>query len=223
MTAKKRSILMSVMTLVLCLALVAGGTYALFTEDFSLTTHLEAGELKVELWRTKLTSYGLDPTTGYVNQTGVIDDVDKNFTTPTTENIFGLKIDEQNPENNEKIAPGCSYVADLELRNGGDVAFGYWLEIVFDATNVNDLSEQIKVDVKVGNTTVSKYVSQLNESFGSDDELLATVTKGGTGTFTVTATFVDDKVVTGIVNNDAENKTIEFDIKVHAVQALKAN
>jgi len=64
-TTKKRSVLLSVMTLVLCLALVAGGTYALFSDQVTLTNHLEAGTLDITLTRTKLVTKSLDNETSH--------------------------------------------------------------------------------------------------------------------------------------------------------------
>ena len=68
MTKKKRTILLSVMTAVLCLALVAGGTYALFSDQVTLTNHLEAGKLDITLTRTYLKTKSLNSQTGYLDE-----------------------------------------------------------------------------------------------------------------------------------------------------------
>ena len=51
MTKRKRSVLLSILTLVLCLSVVAAGTYALFTDDVTFEEHLNAGSLDITLIR----------------------------------------------------------------------------------------------------------------------------------------------------------------------------
>ena len=92
MTRRNRSVLLSVLVLVLCLALIAGGSYALFTDEITLDQHLQAGTLKATLIRTELVKTELDGN-GFL--TSNEDEPDKrhiNFTEATTENAFGIII-----------------------------------------------------------------------------------------------------------------------------------
>ena len=199
------------MTLALCLALIASGTYALFSDQVQLTNHLQAGTLDITLTRNSLTTQTLDPTTGFltdpVTKTGPVD-----FSDPTNKNIFDITKD-------TLIVPGCSYSAEMQITNNSDVAFGYWLEIVFDGTVDLTLAEQIKITVTTADsgksisTTLDKSKGLIGEE-GSPIEILA---KTGSALFTISVEFSDLGN-----NNDAKNKTFEFDVIVHAVQITSA-
>ena len=54
----------------LSFAVLAGGTFALFTEDHKITNHLQAGTLKIDLYRTHL-RYAA------VNADGVLEEKDE--------------------------------------------------------------------------------------------------------------------------------------------------
>ena len=69
MSVKKRSVLLSVMTLVLCLALMAAGTYALFSDYVVLDNHLVAGTMDITLKRSSLVTKSLDTSTGFLVDT----------------------------------------------------------------------------------------------------------------------------------------------------------
>ena len=93
MTKKQRTVLLAALTLMLCLALIAGGTYALFSAQFEMTNHLQAGELKVALERTHLKAFALDPVTGYMTLHDEPDTPPKQFTNGTDDNVFGITGD----------------------------------------------------------------------------------------------------------------------------------
>ena len=222
MTVKKRGILLTVMTFVLCLALVAGGTYALFSDSVRLKNHLVAGELDITLTRTKLTATYLDDTTGYLVGPKVTHPDPVDFTDPTGKSIFEIPTD-------SVIVPGCSYNAEMKIENNSDVAFGYWIEIDPGVLANIDLAEQLMVSVTVGNVTKSVMADKLGGTLGSETEFLGTLIKGASQTFTVTLTFCDDVALDendeplyDFVNNDAMNDEFDFDIIVHAVQVTTA-
>lgn len=221
MTTKQRSILLAVMTLVLCLALVAGGTYALFSDDVTLKNHLKAGTLDVTLERTKLSVHELNPDTGFINKDPIVDDEDVDFSDPVTDmedpkfvNVFGITKD-------TLIAPGCKYTAEMRLTNNTDVAFGYWLEIVFDDKENLELADQLYVTVTTGEgddavTVAQGFLSTFSTTgeIGAKGSNLDVLAKNTTSTFTITVEFDSDDDV----NNDAKNQSLGFDLVVHAVQ-----
>jgi predicted ribosomally synthesized peptide with SipW-like signal peptide len=209
------------MTLVLALALVAGGTFALFSDQVTLKNHLEAGTMDITLTRTNLVATSLDATTGFLVKTENPKDID--FSTPydpqdpnaENENVFDI-VD------GTLIVPGCSYSAEMQIANNSDVAYGYWLEIVFDSAIDPTLAEQIKITVTTADN--SKSVSgKLSESaglIGEETDPIGVLAKTGTALFTVTIEFSD---LANGANNSAMGKTFEFDVIVHAVQVTEAN
>ena len=211
MTKKKRSVLLSVMTLALCLALIASGTYALFSDEVRLTNHLQAGKLDITLTRNSLTTKSLDPITGFITDPVTnTDPVD--FSNPTTKNIFDITDD-------TLIVPGSYYSAEMQITNNSDVAFGYWLEIVFDGTVDLTLAEQIKITVTTTDTgkSISTTLDQSKGLIGEEASPIEILAKSGSTLFTISVEFSDLGN-----NNDAKNKSFDFDVIVHAVQITTA-
>lgn len=214
MTTKKRSVLLSVMTLVLCLALVAGGTYALFSDQVTMTNHLEAGTLDITLTRTNLVTESLDDETGFLVEATSTEVVD--FSNPTTRNVFDIDGD-------ELIVPSCSYTATMSIANNSDVAFGYWLEIVFSDEANLELADQLQVTVTtVDGTTETEWLDEvLSESaglLGSAEAPMGILAKTKSAPFTISVEFISDDDV----NNDAQAQGLDFDLVVHAVQVTDA-
>ena len=209
---KKRSVLLSALTLMLCLALVASGTYALFSDQVTLKNHLQAGTLDITLIRTNLTTLSLDNTTGFLVETENSEDVD--FSAPTDRNVFDI-TDET------LVVPGCVYTAEMQIQNNSDVAFGYWLEIVFDDTVDLTLAEQLKVTVTTadGNKSISGMLNENKGLIGEEADPVQILAKTGSALFTVTVEFCN---LDHSVNNNAKLSSFEFDIIVHAVQITTA-
>ena len=211
MTTKQKSVLLSVLTLVLCLALVAGGTYALFTDQVTLKNHLEAGTMDITLYRVELKEYSLDAN-GFmswkpVNTTREEFSGEEN----ANKNVFDM-------EDGTLIVPRSAYTATMELSNGSDVAYGYWIEIVFDDSADLALADQIAVAVTADNgKTVRKMLNISNGLFlGSDTDpidILPCTSGENVRNFDITVEFVDS-----VINNDAKGQSVSFDMVVHAVQ-----
>ena len=93
MSKMKRTLLISCAVILLCMTIVVGMTYALFTDNVLVKHHLKAGNLNIELWRTNLDYSVLNPDSGYMDN--VNDPADVNFTSATNENVFGFKAEER--------------------------------------------------------------------------------------------------------------------------------
>lgn len=222
MTKKLRILMLSCVTMMIALALIVAATFALFTAEHSVTNHLQAGEMKLELWRTNLTKMHLKAADGTVD--GFLhtweDGEDVDFTQQQTQNIFGLVA-------GEVIVPGCIFDAEMELRATGDVAFTYWLEIVLD-TEGQDVAknaafaEQLKITVRVGNSVIANTPALLstgNIAIGSDNTPVGTASLAANGAhqFSIEIEFLDTAN-----NNAAQTGKVSFDLVVHATQTLDA-
>ena len=204
MSKKKTKLLIALITIALCICMVVGGTYALFTDKVILTNHLKAGELNITLVRTNLTTTTLDEETGYLKTVESTPDVD--FTNETAENVFGLTSD-------TKIVPQCSFEAMMEVSNNSDVAFSYSLEIVLDG-DAKELSDQIELSVTVNGVTTTNKLSE-----GYTVENVATLAINQTSEFVVKILFLD---LDSEVNNAAQNQEVNFDLIVSAIQVTQA-
>ena len=214
MTKKKRSILMAVLTLVLCLATMAGGMYAFFSSRVTLANHLEAGSLEITLTRTHLVTVSQDSVTGQLVKSENPKDID--FSKPAdplnpnaeNRNVFDLTDD-------VRIVPGCSFSADMQVANNSDVTFGYWLEVRFDDKVDMTLAEQLKITVTTVNGTTARMLNESAGLIGKESEPIGILATGESAPFTVTLEFCD---LSADVNNGAKGKSFEFDLIVHAVQ-----
>lgn len=208
MVKRRRAILIAMITIVLCLSLIAAGTYALYSDSVNLTTHLKSGSMDITLVRTNLKTKTLNNDTGYLVVEEYPGDVD--FSAATNRNVFEV-TDET------LVAPGCSFDAEMTLSNRSDVAFIWWLEIKYDDTDNLALADQLKVTVTAAGTP-SEALLSAGLTIGSETMPVGTLAKGGSSVFNVKVEFIDNDAV----NNDAQGQQVDFDLIVHAVQATEA-
>ena len=197
---RTNALLISGSVILLCLSVIVGMTFALFTDEEVVNNHLKAGDLDITLVRTKLTATYLN-NKGYLDT--MVDDSVKDFTNSTNENVFA--------PNGALIVPRSKYVADMQVSNNSDVAFGYWVEIVYTGAAKIDLAEQISITV---NTAESKRLNK-GLTVGSESDPIAVLAVGEADDFTVTVEFLD---LDNSVNNLAQGDAVTFDLVVHAVQ-----
>lgn len=208
MSKRSRIILLSCITVLCCVALMVGGTFALFTYNRSVTNHLQAGKLTATLTRTKLETVTLDGSTGELKSRTSTETVD--FTAESTGNVFGLT-------DGDRVAPGCKYAATMKLANTGTVAFVYWIEIDLKAGD-SELTEQLQLTVSVtdGESKTTLLSAEPDEVTGSAAEPLGTILIGKDSEFTVTLEFKSE------AENAAQSKSANFDLIVHAQQVTTA-
>lgn len=226
MTTKKRSLVLSVLTLLLSVALFAAGTYALFSDQVELTNHLQAGTLDITLIRTNLKTTSLNSQTGFLNVTENPKDID--FSKPADPN-------DPNAENKNVfdmtdttlIVPGCWYEAEMQIVNNSDVAFGYWLEIDLKGVDNEDFAKALAEQIKMTVTTVDDtnpegeaLIKKVGDGkyVGTDEDPIGVLAKTSSQYFTVRVEFIDDDAV----NNLAKKQKLDFDIIVKAVQITEA-
>lgn len=220
MTKKKRSVLLSVLTLLLCLALVASGTYALFSDQVTLRNHLEAGTMDITLIRTNLKATMLNPASGFIVEMENPKDIDfSNPADPDDPNAENINVFDITKDT--LIIPTCKYSAEMQISNNTDVSFGYWLEIVFDDKIDLTLAEQLVITVTTEdeNKSISKSLSASKGLIGAEADPIGVLDKTGSALFTITVEFLD---LDDSVNNAAKGKHVDFDLVVHAVQHAPA-
>lgn len=232
MFRRKRALLLAGTTIILCLALIVGGTYALFTDEESVNVHLQAGDLDVELWRTHLTGCYVDTTDGTIKTMDEANAVNFSQTNPNTANtnIFGF-----DKGTALLIAPTCHFTARMEIRNEGDVAFTYVVKFTeLDVTNAA-LAEQLMVTItevtanadgsETKTDTAIKEVSLasiLAEQKQATHDTVLKCDANNVQIIEVTVTFVDS-APDNDVNNAAQStpdalSMVNFDMAVVATQ-----
>ncbi len=201
---KVRTLLMSCVMMTLCVAMVVGATFSLWSDSVNVENHLIAGSLKVKLERISLSKTYLDNETGCLvtpnaNETVV----DFSSTNTSNANVFGIN-------DGEKLVPGSKYEAKLKISNNGDVAFTYDVIIKLNG-NSNALSEQLKIYIDgIDSGTLKDYAVDGKAVISTQ-----TINKNDLAKeFTVKIEFVNDNAI----NNDAQNKEVKFDLLVNATQ-----
>lgn len=214
-----KTLVVAAIAIILCLLLMVTGTYALFSDDATVSNHLQAGTLEVSMTRTKLVKNALDEK-GYLSETT---DEEPLTILPTTDdasvNLFGM-------DENDVIVPGCFYEATVEITNGGSVAFNYYIEIVgsedFDEAWANQLAISLCLLDEEGNEIEGKeavgYVGAEDITIGGSDNPVGVMEANATAqSFKIRLEFVDSNM-----NNDVQGKALTFDFVVHAVQLTEA-
>ena len=207
--SKVRTLLMSCVMMMLCVAMIVGGTFALWSDSAKVENHLTAGTLKVKLERISLAKTYLDNETGYLVTTAP-DTTIVNFTDTNTadDNVFGIN-------NDEKVVPCSVYEAKLRLTNNGDVAFTYDVIIKLNSAS-NALAEQLKIYIDGDDKgTLDEYAVDGKAIIASQTMAKNDAAKE----FTVKVEFINDNDV----NNDAQEKEVKFDLLVNAVQKTTAD
>ncbi len=220
MSTRKRALLISCSIILLCVTIIAGMTYSLFTENVSVKNHLKAGDLDLKLTRTKLT-YAILDGDGYLETHGNDKRVELTNTTLGSLNIFGLD------STNMRIVPGSYFEAELEIDNVGEVAFVYNVDLAISGMTTN-LARQLMVTVTDSDGNAhSDFLSDFSEE---DGYLIASVREMSVTapieTFTVRVEFINDvdfnaNLAAGetFMDNDlAQMETATFDLIVSATQ-----
>lgn len=216
---KKRALLISCSVIMICVCIIAGMSYALFTDSVSVKNHLKAGNLDVTLKRTNL-EYSVLDSEGVLGVTTVTEDLD--LTESSSNNVFGID------STDIYIVPGSYFDADLEINNEGNTAFTYSISIKMIG-EANDLADQLKVTVtRPDGSSTTKMLSEL--AGGMSVETGRMTAGEAAQKFSVRVEFIDDVEYNGSLspeasasdrmnNNDAQAKTAVFDLVVTAVQA----
>ena len=182
-TNRKRALLVSGSVILLCMTVIVGMTWALFTDVKRVDNHLQAGDLKITLERVGLQKTALDPK-GYLDTvTYKTEEAYADFSGDTNANVFDIK-------SGEKIVPGSEYTATMKISNldkNSDVAFGYWIEVVYTGSADVELADQIKVSVNNGEGKVLNAAGGLK--VGADDAPIGVIGLDGSAEFTVSVLF----------------------------------
>ena len=245
---RRRVLLTSCAIVLLCLTIIVGMTWALFTDDAVVNHILQAGDLDITLKRVALTMTDLDDDGFLVTNT---DKTLVDFTNPSKMNVFWQYDQDGNlVKEYGKIVPGSKYTATMEISNNSDVAFGYWVEIVCsdtDKANGMDLAKQLKVTVVTNyddgiddndeeyTNPIGKYNS--HEVKGDYEGVYVGVLGiGDKQQFTVCVEFLDSFDTTRddyndyfgsyengkyYANDTAQGEKLAFDLVVHAVQVTE--
>lgn len=200
---KKKVLLISCAIILVCVSVIAGVTYALFSENKKVNTHLQAGKLDISLERTSL-KYAVLNSNGELETKTDMQVVD--FTGNVSGSVFGIDAQDN------KIVPGSYFEAAMEIGNDGNAAFDYNIKLVLGNESNEALAQQIEVTLYENGTAVeTKKLSELTDGFvlASGSMTASDAAKS----FAVKVEFVNSNS-----NNAAQNGDVYFDLIVEATQ-----
>lgn len=213
---KKRSIItIACLSIVLCVALIAGGTYALFSSKTSVTNHLRSGNLTLKLERVGLTKYAYDEASGEYKENVYTDgDAYVDFSQATEKNVFDIA-------RSEVIAPGVWYEATMRIsKDNTNVPFAYKIIVKLNSSKGEDgkdnaFASQLRIYV---DGIEKGYLSEYVTAEGGNEISVSSGTIGlteGSKEFKVKLLF--DPTAD---NNAVMNSTADFDLIVEATQGI---
>ncbi len=210
MKKSMRTLLLSMIVLCMCTALIAGGTFALFSDEEVVSNHLAAGNLKIALTRIDYRDCVLDEN-GFLVESKP-DDEEINLVTngaPLFDAVDSV--------------PESWYQATIKVENMGTTAYNYGMRILWNTKDDASaeqklLASQIEITVtsdKIDNEThsVTFMLSECADNHVPLGYMLKGAKDEKAETFTVKAKFVDHDD-----NNDAMNVSLSFDVQVWAEQ-----
>ena len=198
---KYRRLLLSCLTILMCISALVALAYILFTDNIKLVNHLNAGDLEVTLTRTNLTGkvFGPDGQLRDYSNNAHID-----FSNPNDDNLFDLYKDAY-------IVPGVEYKAEMLVTNNCSAAFGYYIEIIVSEDSSPELCEQLYITITAGDRQVSGTLADLY--LGAETDFISVIESNGSSTFDIEIIFKDNDNSNAIMD-----KTVYFDLVVNAVQ-----
>lgn len=136
---KKKALLTSIMTIALCLCLIAGSTYALFTDKTEFNIAVTSGDVEIEAFATINSVYSAKGADA-ADDEFLIDEFDHNYTHELQTNGYFLNggtatIDGNNLEI-VRLTPGDRVDVDINVTNKSNVAMAYRYKLVSDNTNL---------------------------------------------------------------------------------------
>lgn len=226
MKSNRKALLTSVVSLLICVTMLIGTTFAWFTDTASTSvSRIQAGTLKVQLWSANVTNC----------QVGEFKNVgDK--TNDAREPIFSAGTD----ESPILWEPGYTAYRVITIKNTGNLAFEFALDVTrADGQTPTNLPEAIDAYYKVVDTVPTTIdadayktygeatpLSQIIDSTDSDGVVYGRILPANSTATPVAADLESKGEITVILalhmketaGNEYMNLTEKFDIKVYAKQ-----
>lgn len=201
--AKKHSTLRKVLFSLIMICLLSSAlitaTTALFSGEKEVETHVVTGNLNFEFERTNLIGEA-------VNDRGFLDDFQDG-------SLVDLKETGANAFNITEMVPGATYTGEFVLRNTGTTAFEANISFINLEHTSDYLLQQIQISYELdGNSTTYSLIDYATVNLD-----LGVLAAGDEVEFTISIT------LPAATNNDAQDTSVNFDLRLVATQVLYEN
>ena len=190
---KKKTLLISVLVIALCVSLICGATFALFTDEVTTNVVISGGKVEIDVKIKSMTLYSLDASTQEITEQQDI------FATGGTATLVGNNLTLEN------IVPGDGVKLLLAVENKSSVAIQYAIIVAVDNTVVNGTYKLSDVlEASIDGEPISNDIPVWNSLDAGED-------------------FPSDTIEVAVslpvtVGNDYQGLTCSIDIIPYAVQ-----
>lgn len=136
---KKKVLLTSVMTIAICLCLIAGSTFALFTDTTEFNIAVTSGDVEIEAYATINSVYSAK-SAATADDEFLIDELDHTYTHERQTNGYFLNGGTANLDGNNleivRLTPGDRVDVDINVTNKSNVAMAYRYKLASDNTKL---------------------------------------------------------------------------------------
>lgn len=197
----KKALIVSIATIALCVCIIAGATYALFTSEQKVNVAVTAGKVNIVATLSGLKTYSK----GVLQSEGTNNGTFEPSGTATLSDT-ALEID--------RMAPLDKATLIVNVANNSDIAIKYKVRIYTEAKDgTTDLAPALVATAKVGNNTYA-INGDNNESAWIDVEPRAAI-----GAIEVAVEFPnDDDYTDGSGNNDFQSAYTKIYVQIIAIQ-----
>ena len=217
---KKKALVSSILVIALCLSLIAGSTYALFTDSKTVNIAVTSGDVEVYAWMTEPTLYSAKGPVAAHDDQYLKDEHDAYYEHELQANEFingGYATNDGANLEIFKITPGDKLEFKVNVQNTGDVAMRYRYIIKLAPGDTETLSHGMVLTTHAG----KDY-----EGFKSfTSEWFQTVNPGETRDHTlalelpVYANNDYQTEYTDLANGIGDIKNVKYTVTVEAVQS----
>ena len=207
---KSKVLVSSILTIALCLSLIAGSTFALFTDSTDMNIAITSGDVEVAANIAIAGIYSAEGSGDVFEDKYLVDEydsyykhADKNFGNFTN---GGTAVVDGNVLKMDRVTPGDKVAATVTIKNDGDVAMIYRYKIVSNNTKLAN-GMVITLDTPDGEATPYEGFASFT-SYWSDPVLPGAVLTHNLS--------VELPVYAG---NEYESGSVEYAIAVEAVQS----
>lgn len=194
-----RKVLFSLIMICLLSSALITATTALFSGEKEVETHIVTGNLNFDFERVNLSGEA-------INEKGFLDDFND-------DTLVDLKASGANAFDITEMVPGATYTGDFVLRNTGTTAFDANISFINLEHTSAYLLEQIQITFELdGNSNT--YSLATYSSVVLDLGVLAADTEVE---FSITIN------LPAAANNDAQDSSVNFDLRLVATQVLYEN
>lgn len=216
---KKKILLSSILVIALCVSLIAGSTFALFTSESKFDISVTSGNVDIVATVDSVTLYSAVATDGNAEDAYLIDENNANYVHQKQNDGYFLNRGTATYANGlveiVRITPGDRVDIDIAIDNYSNVAFSYRYKVAVKEGSATKLGEAVVLSYDGASFDgISTWTSDWITVAGNDD---GSITPIGNKIISLELpVYVGNDYKSDLANNDT--KSVTYVVTVEAVQ-----